>query len=135
MGIQSALVIWNSTLATEYANLLWLTDGCWQEALTAAQLAYPNETCGLFVQLHGKVSLYLFRSTSTPWSTSADAQDVIDFVYWLEAESALVLATFHTHPSGAEVFSERDYLLCSWSHIHVLGVYDAPNWKCKVHQV
>ncbi len=110
----------------------WLTPDCRSQAADAAQSAFPNETCGLFVYTNDIVSLHIFRGIFTPWSCLADDQEVIQFAYQLESEQGIVLASFHSHPHGFAKPSERDHLLNTWAKTHVIWTWSGVSWECHV---
>lgn len=90
--------------------------------MSAADLALPDETCGLFYQPPGDkpAQLRTFAGEHSPTLCSAVPHEVIAFAYHLHDTHGHVLATFHTHPQGEEGFSLRDAQLADWSDLHLL---------------
>jgi proteasome lid subunit RPN8/RPN11 len=123
------LATWNLSSSSEPPQ--WWSDELHECCVRLADRAYPNEACGLFV-LHpdtGRVELHELSATATPRSFFAEPAAVVRFAYEALANGWRVVGTFHTHPNGSSVLSERDELLRDWADQHVLAHRSGATWK------
>ncbi len=95
-----------------------------------ANRAFPNEACGLFVAKPDADIIFLheLQASASPYAFFADPAEVVRFAYSTLSQNWRVVGTFHTHPNGRAVFSERDKLLLDWADHHVLAYRSDGTW-------
>jgi proteasome lid subunit RPN8/RPN11 len=108
----------------------WWTEELRDRCIQLANRAYPNEACGLIVSQPeaNRISLHELRASASPVSFFADPAEVVRFAYAALAQGWRVVGTFHSHPNGRPVFSERDQLLLDWADHHVLTYRSGGTW-------
>ncbi|WDL97002.1 Mov34/MPN/PAD-1 family protein [Alicyclobacillus sp. ALC3] len=117
----------NGAIAT--ATPAWWTRDVWETVKKAAEVALPNEVCGLiYTEVYG-VAVHCFEAEATATSCFAVEQEVIDFAFSLRDANASVLATFHSHPLGWPQLSARDAGLADWAQLHLLLVPHKELWE------
>lgn len=103
------------------------------EAIWAhAQACYPNECCGLVIDLAG-VPTYVECTNIAPKDKAAD-RFVIDPLQWADAEDrGEILAVVHSHPDASANPSDADRAMCERTGVPwiVIGVPSAVIRICR----
>lgn len=107
---------------------MWWSNALELECAAAADDGWPNEVCGLLWLNPGQrsganeVRLRLLPSEATPTSFQASPESVVTLTYDAMRHGAQIVATFHSHPTGALSFSTADDVLTLTADVHVLYV-------------
>ena len=92
---------------TEYT---WATD-----AFEHASEAYPEECCGLIIDLDGIETYWKCKNISGAYKEKSFVIDPLD---WADGEDqGDVLAIVHSHPDGLFEFSEADKISCKYNDL------------------
>ena len=89
---------------TEYN---WATD-----AFNHAQEAYPEEGCGLIIDVDGIETYWKCKNISGAYKTQSFVIDPIDYADG--EDQGEVLGIVHSHPDGELAFSHTDRMACKY---------------------
>lgn len=85
----------------------WATD-----AFTHAKEAYPEESCGLVIDLDGVQTYWECKNISSAYKEKSFVIDPLD--YARGEDQGEVLGIVHSHPNGVIAFSHTDRMACKY---------------------
>ena len=85
------------------------------EAYTHATECYPEECCGLVLDIEGKQTYWKCKNISKAYKEDSFVIDPID---WADGEDqGEVLGIVHSHPNGLFEFSHTDKISCKYNDL------------------